>query len=62
MNKEYMNTDLSTVPIDNNATKNLDLMAELLESTFASLIANGEYDKVIKFLESIKLPDSNRLI
>lgn len=61
MNKEYMNTDISTVPIDNNATKNLDLMAELLESTFASLIANGEYDKVIKFLESIKLPDSNRL-
>lgn len=62
MNKEYLNTDISEVPIDNNATKNLDLMAELLESTFSSLIENGEYDKVIKFLESIKLPDSNRLI
>lgn len=45
--------DFKDVPIDNNAARNLDLMAELLESTFSSLIENKEYDKVIEFLQAI---------
>ena len=45
--------DFKDVPIDNNATRNLELLGELLESTFTSLIENKEYDKVIDFLQSL---------
>ena len=45
--------DFKDVPIDNNATRNLDLLDELLTNTFSTLLENKEYDKVIEFLQAL---------